>query len=148
MLVWSQICAGLALYRNQFCSNESTNYFCNRQFLELNGACGLRPQSHPFGDKFLRFDRCQSCSCGTFRLVWIGRGYQEVLFVVEWMGDILFLVSWLLPETIPVRSPFLYIVVRNVKEIHCVLNEFLILLCSFSQEVPARAVEDADVPVW
>ena len=25
MIVWSQICAGLALYRNQFCSNESTN---------------------------------------------------------------------------------------------------------------------------
>ena len=78
MLVWSQICAGLALYRNQFCSNESTNYFCNRQFvLELNGGCCLRPQGHPFGDKFLRFDRCQSCSCGTFRLVWIGRGYPR-----------------------------------------------------------------------
>ena len=60
-----------ALYRNQLCSNESTNYFCNRQFLvELNGGCGLRPQGHPFG-----FDRCQSCSCGTFRHVWIGRGY-------------------------------------------------------------------------
>ena len=31
--------------------------------------CGFRPQGHPFGDTFLRFDRCQSCSCGTFRLV-------------------------------------------------------------------------------
>ena len=53
MLVSSQISAGLALYRNQFCSNDSTNYFCNRQFLlELNGGCGLRPQGHQFGDNF------------------------------------------------------------------------------------------------
>ena len=42
---------------------------------------------------------------------------------------------------------FLYVVVKNGNEIHCVLNEFLILLCSFSQEVPARAVDDAGVPL-
>ena len=63
------------------------------------------------------------------------------------MGDVVFSVPWLLPVTVPVRSPFLYIVVRTGKEVHCVLNEFQILLCSFSQEVPARAVDDADVPV-
>ena len=27
-------------------------------------------------------------------------------------------------------------------------TNFLVLLCSISQEVPARAVDDADVPVW
>ena len=63
------------------------------------------------------------------------------------MGDVVFSVSWLLPVTVPVGSPFLYIVVRNRKEIHCVLLEFLIFLSSFTQEVPARAVDDADVPV-
>ena len=75
---------------------------------------------------------------------------QEVLLLallLELMGDVVFLVSWLLPVTVPVRSPFLYKVVRNREEVHRVLDEFLILLCSFSQEVPARAVDDADVPV-
>ena len=68
-------------------------------------------------------------------------------FLLERIGDVILLVPWLLPVTVPVRSPFLYIVVRNRKEVHRVLDEFLILLSSFSQEVPARAVDDADVPV-
>ena len=42
---------------------------------------------------------------------------------------------------------FLYLVVRIREEIHGVLDKFLVLLCSVSQEVPARAVDDADVPV-
>ena len=67
--------------------------------------------------------------------------------LVELVGDVVLSVPWLLPLTVHMGSPFLYVVVRNRKEIHCVLNEFLILLCSFSQEVPARAVDDADVPV-
>ena len=67
--------------------------------------------------------------------------------LLELMGDEVFLVSWLLPVTVPVRSPFLYVVVRNGKEVHRILDEFLIILCSFSQEVPARAIDDADVPV-
>ena len=68
--------------------------------------------------------------------------------LLELMGDVVFSVSWLLPVTVPVRSPFLYIVVRKREEVHRVLDEFLVLRCSFSQEVPARAVDDADVPVW
>ena len=67
--------------------------------------------------------------------------------LLELMGNVVFSVPWLLPVTVPVGSLFLYVVVRNREEIHCVLNEFLVLLCSFSQEVPARAVDDADVPV-
>ena len=66
--------------------------------------------------------------------------------LLELTGDVVFFVSWLLP-VVPVMSPFLYIVVRNRKEVHRVLDEFLILLCSFSQEVPARAVDDADVAI-
>ena len=75
---------------------------------------------------------------------------QEVLLfalLLERIGDVVVSVPWLLPVTVPVGSPFLYEAVRNREEIHCVLNEFLILLCSFSQEVPARAVDDANVPV-
>ena len=75
---------------------------------------------------------------------------QEVLLfalLLGRIGDVVLSVPWLLPVTVPMGSPFLYVVVRNRKEIHCVLNEFLIILSSFSQEVPARAVDDADVPV-
>ena len=73
----------------------------------------------------------------------------EVLLLallLELMGNVVFFVSWLLPVTVPGRSPSLCIVVRNRKEVHRVLDEFLILLFSFSQEVTARAVDDADVP--
>ena len=56
-------------------------------------------------------------------------------------------VSRLLTVSVSVRSSFLYIVVRNGKEVNRVLDEFLMLLSSFSQEVPARAVDDANVPV-
>ena len=121
--------------------------------MESNGGYDLRPQDHPFGDKDLRFDQFQSFDCGIVHLVQIGHGYpgstsfearrENDALLLELMGDVVFLVSWLLPVTVPVRSPFLYIVVRNRKEVHRVLDEFLILLSSFSQEVPARAVDDA-----
>ena len=67
--------------------------------------------------------------------------------LLERIGDVVLSVPWLLPITVPVGSPFLHVVVRNRAEIHCVLNKFLVLLCSFSQEVSARAADDADVPV-
>ena len=66
--------------------------------------------------------------------------------LLELMGDVVFFVSWLLPVTVPVVSPFLYVVIRNREEIHGVLDKLFVLLCSISQEVPARAVDDADVP--
>ena len=63
------------------------------------------------------------------------------------VGDVVFLVSRLLTISVSVRSSFLYDVVKNGKEVHRVLDEFLIFLSSFSQEVPARAVDNANVPV-
>ena len=57
------------------------------------------------------------------------------------------MIPWLLPVTVPVGSPFLDVVIGNREEIHGLLDKFLVLLCSVSQEVPARAVDDADVPV-
>ena len=73
----------------------------------------------------------------------------ELLFALflERIGDVVLAVPWLLPVTVPVRSSFLFVVVRNREEINGVLDKFLVLLCSFSQEVPARAVDDADVRV-
>ena len=154
MLVWSQICAGLASYRNQSCSNESTNYFENCQFLvESNGGYDLRPQDHP------SLWRQRSSVRPIFSHIYAEFfiSYKSVMdtleepllaLILELIGDVVFPVSWLLPVSVPVRSPFLYIVVRDRKEVHRVLDEFLILLCSFSQEVPARAVDYANVPVW
>ena len=67
--------------------------------------------------------------------------------LLELMGDVVFLVSRLLTVSVSVRSSSLCVVVKNGKEVHRVLDEFLIFLSSFSQEVPARAVDDANVPV-
>ena len=68
-------------------------------------------------------------------------------FLLERIRDLVLAFPWLLPVTVPVGSPFLYVVVGHREEIHGVLDKFLVLLCSVSQEVPARAVDDADVPV-
>ena len=57
------------------------------------------------------------------------------------VGRIIFPVSRLLTVSVSVRSSFLYDVVRNGKEVHRVLDEFLIFLSSFPQEVPARAAQ-------
>ena len=68
-------------------------------------------------------------------------------FLLERTRDVVLVIPWLLPVTVSVGSPFLYVVVGNRKEIHGVLDKFLVLLCSVAQKVPARAVDDADVPV-
>ena len=57
---------------------------------------------------------------------------QEVLllaFLLERIRDAVLVIPWLLPATVPVGSPFLYVVLGNREEIHGVLNEFLVLLC-------------------
>ena len=68
-------------------------------------------------------------------------------FLLERIRDEVLVIPWLLPVTVPVGSSFLYVVVGNREEIESVLDEFLVLLRSVSQEVPARAVDDAHVPV-
>ena len=72
---------------------------------------------------------------------------ELLLAFLERIRDVVLVIPWLLPVTVPVVSPFLDVVVGNREEIHGVLDKFLVLLCSVSQEVPARAIDDADVPV-
>ena len=74
---------------------------------------------------------------------------EELLLalLLQLVGDVVFPVSRLLTVSVSVRSSFLDDEVGNGKEVHRVLDEFLVLLCSFSQEVSARAIDDADVPV-
>ena len=68
-------------------------------------------------------------------------------FLLERIRDEVLVIPWLLPVAVPVGSPFLDVVVGNREEVKSVLDEFLVHLRSISQEVPARAVDDADVPV-
>ena len=74
---------------------------------------------------------------------------EELLlaFLLERVRDVVLVIPWLLPVTVPVGSPFLYIIIGNREEIHGVLDKFLVLLRSVSQEVPACAIDDAGVPV-
>ena len=75
---------------------------------------------------------------------------QEILllpFLLERVRDEVLVIPWLLPITVPVGSPFLYIGIRIREEIHGVLDKFSVLLCSFAQEVSARAIDDAHVPL-
>ena len=67
--------------------------------------------------------------------------------LLQLVGNILFPVSRLPTISMSVRSSFLDDVDGNWKKVHRVLDEFLIFLSSFTQEVPARAVDNADVPV-
>ena len=74
---------------------------------------------------------------------------EELLlaFLLERIRDVVLVIPWLFPVTVPVGSPFLNVVVGNREEIESVLENFLVLFRSISQEVPARAADDADVPV-
>ena len=66
-------------------------------------------------------------------------------FLLERIRGEVLVIPRLLPVTVPVGSPFLDVVIGNREEIESVLDEFLVLLRSISQKVPARAVDDADV---
>ena len=75
---------------------------------------------------------------------------QLLAFLLERVRDVVLVIPWLLPVSVPVGSPFLYVVVGNREEIHVCTGQIsspLFLLCSVAQEVPTRAVDDADVPV-
>ena len=67
-------------------------------------------------------------------------------FLLERIRGEVLVILFHLPVTVPVVSPFLYVVIKNREEIHGVLDKFLVLLRSVPQEGPARAVDDASVP--
>ena len=68
-------------------------------------------------------------------------------FLLERNRDEVLVIPLLLPVAVPVGSPFLDVVIGNRKEVKSVLDESLVLFLSILQEVPACAVDDADVPV-
>ena len=68
-------------------------------------------------------------------------------FLLELIRDEVLVIPFFLPITVAVGSPFLDVVIGNRKEVKSGLEVFVVLFRSASQEVPARAVDDADVPV-
>ena len=68
-------------------------------------------------------------------------------FLLERIRDEVLVIPLLLPVGVPVGSQFLDVVIKNRKEVKSVLDESLVLCRSISQEVPACAVDDADVPI-
>ena len=129
MLVWSQICAGWAWYRNQSCSNEF--------LMESNGRYDHYPEDHLFDDKDLHLDHFQSFECGFFI------SYESIMDTLEASLLLHFFLSWwamqyylsLASSRNGAREVALYLVVRNRKEVHWYWMYFFFLLCSFSQEV-------------
>ena len=75
---------------------------------------------------------------------------EELLLalLLQLVGRIIFPVSRLLTISMSVRSSFLDHVLGDWKKVHRVLDEFLIFTSSYTQEVPASAIDDANVPVW
>ena len=73
--------------------------------------------------------------------------FSLLAFLLELIRDEVLVIPFFLPVAVAVGSPFLDIIVRNRKEVKSELDVLLVLFRSISQEVPARAVDDADVPV-
>ena len=73
---------------------------------------------------------------------------EELLlaFLLERIRDVVLVVPWLLPVAVTVESTFLDVVVGNRKEVKSELEVLLVLFRIISQQVPARAIDDADVP--
>ena len=108
-------------YRNLSCSNKATNYSCDGNILVgSNGEYDLHSQEHPSVDKHLRFD-----------LVWIYHGCPGRTSSCT--------CAW--------GRPFL-MTFSGTGRRSIVLLMILIGSSLFTQEVPARAIGDANVPVW
>ena len=73
--------------------------------------------------------------------------FSLLAFLLELIRDEVLVIPFFLPEAVAVGLPFLDVVVGNRKEVKSELDVLLILFRSISQEVPACAIDDADVPV-
>ena len=72
---------------------------------------------------------------------------SRLAFLLELIRDEVLVIPRLLPVAVPVGSPFLDVVIGNREEVKSELEVLTVLFRIISQEVPARAVDDADVPV-
>ena len=103
--------------------------------MRSNGGYDLRPQDHPFGDKIFgstNFNHIPAEFVIPYKSVMDTLEELLLALLLQLVGDVAFIVSRLLTVSVSVRSPFLDVVVRNGKEVHRVLHEFLIFLTSFA----------------
>ena len=68
-------------------------------------------------------------------------------FLLQLVRRVTFFVSRLFTIWMSMRSSLLDDVLRDLKKVHRIIDEFLIGPSFFMQEVPARAVEYTDIPV-
>ena len=73
--------------------------------------------------------------------------FSLLAFLLERIRDEVLVIPFFLPVAVTVGSTFPDVVVVNRKEVKSELEVLLVFFRSISQEVPARAVDDADVPV-
>ena len=86
-------------------------------------------------------------SCITDEPIVNAQEFSLLAFLVELIRDEALVIPFFLPVAVTVGSTFLYIVVGNRKEVKSELEVLLVLFRIISQEVTARAVDDAGVPV-
>ena len=70
--------------------------------------------------------------------------FSLLAFLLELIRDEVLVIPFF---PVAVGSPFLEKIIGNRKEVNSELGVLLVLFRSISQEVPARAADDADVPV-
>ena len=73
--------------------------------------------------------------------------FSLLAFLLELIRDEVLMIPFFLPVAVTVGSTFLDVVVGNRKEVKSELEVLLVLFRIISQEVPARAVDDAYVPI-
>ena len=73
--------------------------------------------------------------------------FSLLAFLFELIRDEVLVIPFFLPVAVTVLSTFPDVVVGNRKEVKNLLDVLLVLFRIISQEVTARAVDDANVPV-
>ena len=86
-------------------------------------------------------------SCITDEPIVNAQEFSLLAFLFELIRDEVLVIPFFLPVAVTVVSTFPDAVVGNRKEVKSVLEVSLVLFRSVSHEVPACAVDDADVPV-
>ena len=73
--------------------------------------------------------------------------FSLLAFLLELIRDEVLVIPFFFPVAVTVGSTFPDVVVGNRKEVKSELDVLLVLFRIISQEVTARAIDDADVPV-
>ena len=93
------------------------------------------------------FDHGLSESCITDETIVNAQEFSFLAFLFELIRDEILVIPFFLPVAVTVGSTFLDIMIVNRKEVKSELEVLLVLCRIISQELPARAVDDADVPI-